>query len=253
MRSQFFAASTKNYLSSTVGYGRASVTATTPSTIYGTSDLYMCLYTFGSGHNSLPPTLYTPLVSQYEVVRVSGINITLAHRSRKFLTPVTYAAVGVPTLVTPRGQSTLHTEKVQPATFPRADSQRRAQGRRGIMNRSMTDAFSSIASLPTSTIGPDSVSTVEQAPAIEYLPHIKLLAFQDPPIPRAIALPTFPRTALDRALESARGETDVYIRGLLPETTDDKLKAWGSRFGKIQSSKAMLDSETGLCKRSVCR
>ncbi|KAF1821648.1 uncharacterized protein K489DRAFT_321694 [Dissoconium aciculare CBS 342.82] len=71
---------------------------------------------------------------------------------------------------------------------------------------------------------------------------------QEPVIPPAIPAPSSPLKPLDRALENQRGETNVYIRGLLPETTDEMLQVWGSRFGDIKSSKSIIDMQTGLCK-----
>lgn len=44
---------------------------------------------------------------------------------------------------------------------------------------------------------------------------------------------------------------DVYIRGLQPNTTDDMLYGLAKRFGDIESSKAIIDMTTGLCKGSV--
>ncbi|KAF2103567.1 hypothetical protein NA57DRAFT_26608, partial [Rhizodiscina lignyota] len=44
------------------------------------------------------------------------------------------------------------------------------------------------------------------------------------------------------------GETNVYIRGLMPETTDEMLESWGIRFGDIASHKAIIDHKTNLCK-----
>jgi hypothetical protein len=78
--------------------------------------------------------------------------------------------------------------------------------------------------------------------------HIQMLVARDPPIPRAIPAPSSPMKPLDRCLENKTGETNVYIRGLLPETTDDMLHVWGMRFGDIQSSKSIIDLKTGLCK-----
>lgn len=78
--------------------------------------------------------------------------------------------------------------------------------------------------------------------------QMQLLLSQDPPIPRAIPAPSSPIKPLDRSLENKHGETNVYIRGLMPETTDDMLHSWGARFGDIQSSKAIIDLKTNLCK-----
>lgn len=44
------------------------------------------------------------------------------------------------------------------------------------------------------------------------------------------------------------GITNVYIRGFLPETTDEMLHAYAARFGKIERCKAIVDLDTSLCK-----
>jgi hypothetical protein len=74
---------------------------------------------------------------------------------------------------------------------------------------------------------------------------------QEPAIPRAIPAPSSPIKPLDRCLENKNGETNVYIRGLLPETTDEMLHGWGGRFGDIQSSKSIIDHKTNQCKGRV--
>ena len=93
----------------------------------------------------------------------------------------------------------------------------------------------------------------QQLEQADVSPRLKLLMAQEPAIPRAIPAPSSPLKPLDRALENQRGETNVYIRGLLPETTDENLEAWGSRFGDIKSSKSIIDLNTGLCKGYACR
>ncbi|KAF2672181.1 hypothetical protein BT63DRAFT_476973 [Microthyrium microscopicum] len=77
---------------------------------------------------------------------------------------------------------------------------------------------------------------------------IQSLLKMEPPIPSAIPAPSSPVKPLDRCLENKNGETNVYIRGLLPETTDEMLQGWGKRFGDIQSSKSIIDHKTGTCK-----
>ncbi|KAI9728198.1 MAG: hypothetical protein M1828_004659 [Chrysothrix sp. TS-e1954] len=78
--------------------------------------------------------------------------------------------------------------------------------------------------------------------------HLQLLCQQDPPIPSAIPAPFSPMKPLDRALENPHGATNVYIRGLLPNTTDDMLYALAARFGDIISSKSIIDHTTSECK-----
>jgi len=77
---------------------------------------------------------------------------------------------------------------------------------------------------------------------------LQLLLLQEPAIPRAIPAPNSPVKPLDRCLENKMGETNVYIRGLLPETTDHTLLEWGGRFGDVASSKSIIDHKTTLCK-----
>ena len=102
-------------------------------------------------------------------------------------------------------------------------------------------------------MGPYGMAAPKQPEQTDVSPRLKLLMSQEPAIPRAIPAPSSPLKPLDRALENQRGETNVYIRGLLPETTDENLEAWGSRFGDIKSSKSIIDLNTGLCKGYICR
>jgi NADPH-ferrihemoprotein reductase len=82
------------------------------------------------------------------------------------------------------------------------------------------------------------------------LQDLDALTQQDPPIPRAVpAMWTNPSDlTLAKCLENREGITNVYIRGFLPETSDEMLHAYASRFGKIDRCKAIVDLETGLCK-----
>ncbi|KAF7591531.1 RNA binding motif, single stranded interacting protein 3 [Aspergillus hancockii] len=82
------------------------------------------------------------------------------------------------------------------------------------------------------------------------LQDLESLTQQDPPIPRAVpAMWTNPsEMTLAKCLENREGITNVYIRGFLPETTDETLYAYASRFGKIDRCKAIVDLDTGLCK-----
>ncbi|KAJ5120876.1 Nucleotide-binding alpha-beta plait [Penicillium bovifimosum] len=79
---------------------------------------------------------------------------------------------------------------------------------------------------------------------------LEALTQQDPAIPRAVpAMWTNPSDlTLAKCLENREGITNVYIRGFLPETTDEVLHAYAARFGKIDRCKAIVDLDTGLCK-----
>ncbi|KAJ5611296.1 hypothetical protein N7510_008015 [Penicillium lagena] len=79
---------------------------------------------------------------------------------------------------------------------------------------------------------------------------LEALTKQEPAIPRAVpAMWTNPsELTLAKCLENREGITNVYIRGFLPETTDEGLQAYAARFGKIERCKAIVDLDTGLCK-----
>jgi hypothetical protein len=154
----------------------------------------------------------------------------------------------MPTLITPRRGSVSSNEDHVPATpF-------HAYGYNGvaILDRSPSGVF-------TSNTTPSPSSYVQQYGALPAKPYanppipvqMQMLLNQEPAIPRAIPAPSSPAKPLDRCLENKNGETNVYIRGLLPETTDEMLQAWGTRFGDIASSKSIIDHKTGLCKGYV--
>ena len=76
------------------------------------------------------------------------------------------------------------------------------------------------------------------------------LVNRDPPIPRAVpALWTNQEElSLAKCLQNPEGITNVYIRGFMPDTTDEDLHCWASRFGEIESCKAIIEQDTGKCK-----
>lgn len=99
-----------------------------------------------------------------------------------------------------------------------------------------------------------------QQPCLQYqmmktptgyiIQDMEILTQQEPPIPRAIPAMWTNQSdlTLAKCLENREGITNVYIRGFPPETTDDMLHAYASRFGEIDRCKAILDLETGSCK-----
>jgi len=56
------------------------------------------------------------------------------------------------------------------------------------------------------------------------------------------------RGTLDKILDNREGTTNVYVRGLQPDTTDEFLYCYGRRFGDIESQKAIIDHSNGTCK-----
>ncbi|KAI0184429.1 RNA recognition domain-containing protein [Xylaria flabelliformis] len=75
---------------------------------------------------------------------------------------------------------------------------------------------------------------------------------RDPPIPTAVPAVFTPRKSM-KTLEQSLvnnipGNRNVYIRGLHPTTDDDLLLRYTERFGKVETSKAIIDTTTGACK-----
>ena len=85
------------------------------------------------------------------------------------------------------------------------------------------------------------------------------LTQRHPAIPRAIAAPfsvNNGRGTIEKSLVNTEGTTNVYIRGLHPNTTDEMLVGYGERFGEIYRdentgklmAKAIIENSTGDCK-----
>jgi len=228
-------------------YGGVSGAGTMATSMYGGTGQYMYPNSYG-GVNNQSPAMYSP-TGQY--MGPLGYGAYQQHDNSPLSqnwTPTTGAGVEVPTLVTPRRDSISSNENDQPATPSYANYGGYAQGGGVAINRSPSAVFTQGTPSPTSMIGPYGMAVSKHPEPVDVSPRIKLLVSRDPPIPRAIPAPSSPLKPLDRALENQRGETNVYIRGLLPETTDEMLEAWGARFGDIKSSKSILDLNTGLCK-----
>lgn len=77
------------------------------------------------------------------------------------------------------------------------------------------------------------------------------ITHQEPKIPRAIpAIHSFNdgRGTLDKIFDNPHAVTNVYIRGLPPNTTDAMLRQYGERFGLIEDAKSIIDHPTHTCK-----
>ncbi|KAL6161845.1 hypothetical protein ACJQWK_09050 [Exserohilum turcicum] len=157
----------------------------------------------------------------------------------------------IPSLMTPRRDSISSNENDNPGTPYGSGGIYRYGNNTAIMDRSPNALYTSSATpSPSQLTHPYQVmAPIQKQQAMPTLPpHLLALVHQEPPIPRAIPAPSSPHKPLDRSLENKTGETNVYIRGLLPETTDEMLHMWGKRFGDIQSSKSIIDLKTNLCK-----
>ena len=69
-----------------------------------------------------------------------------------------------------------------------------------------------------------------------------------PPVPAVHSGPDGGRGTLDKILDNRNGTTNVYIRGLQPNTTDEMLGGYGARFGPIISQKAIIEMSNNTCK-----
>lgn len=168
--------------------------------------------------------------------------------------PARLASGEMPSLMTPRRDSVSSNENDIPGTPYGSGGMYRYGAGATIMDRSPSAVYTSSATpSPSSLAHPYQIMApmAKQQAMPSLPPHLLALVHQEPPIPRAIPAPSSPHKPLDRSLENKTGETNVYIRGLLPETTDDMLQAWGKRFGDIQSSKSIIDMKSHLCKGYV--
>jgi hypothetical protein len=157
----------------------------------------------------------------------------------------------MPSLMTPRRDSVSSNENDIPGTPYGSGGIYRYGAGTAIMDRSPSAVYTNSATpSPSSLAHPYQLMApmAKQQSMPSLPPHLLALVHQEPPIPRAIPAPSSPHKPLDRSLENKTGETNVYIRGLLPETSDEMLQIWGQRFGDIQSSKSIIDVKTQLCK-----
>jgi hypothetical protein len=192
------------------------------------------------------PGLYTPMAAQY---------ITHGYHHQHDHSPMSqgwtpsHTTGEVPTLITPRRDSMSSNENDAPGTpsYPGYPSYHQPASI-AIMNRSPSGMYTQSSPSPTQVIAPYGMPMAKMVDNRSLSPGLQMLVQKEPPIPLAIPAPSSPLKPLDRALENIRGETNVYIRGLHPETTDEMLEDWGKRFGDIRSSKSIIDHNTGLCK-----
>lgn len=104
------------------------------------------------------------------------------------------------------------------------------------------------------TPSPEQVAMAGAAPKPAQPIDEDLLALlkQHPPIPDAVPAVFTPPThtkSIEQCLENRiHGNRNVYIRGLHPTTDDELLHRYASRFGKVEQSKAIIDTSTGACK-----
>lgn len=201
------------------------------------------------GHSSAmynPAGAFVPQYAQYGQAMMENSPMPAGWTSR-------VSSGDMPALMTPRRDSLSSNENDAPGTPYASGGMYRYGASTAIMDRSPNGIYTSSATPSPSQLAQYQLahSLQKQASLPQLPPSILQLLTQDPPIPRAIPAPSSPLKPLDRSLENKTGETNVYIRGLLPETTDEMLHAWGKRFGDIQSSKSIIDVKSSQCKGYV--
>lgn len=81
------------------------------------------------------------------------------------------------------------------------------------------------------------------------------LLAQEPAIPHAVPAVFTPqenmKTLEQSLVNPIPGNRNVYIRGLHPTTDDDTLYKYAERFGRVETSKAIIDTATCACKGYV--
>jgi len=197
---------------------------------------------FGNNGGMHPAAIYSPATGHYVA---NGYHNNSPMSSA--WTPMTTNGE-LPNLITPRRESVSSLENDTPSTPIYPGYPMMPPGGVTILNRSPSGAFTTSTPSPLQIMTNYSMS-MTKAPEVEAIsPRLKMIVTKEPAIPPAIPAPSSPLKPLDRALENVRGETNVYIRGLMPETSDAMLDNWGRRFGDIKSSKSIIDHGTGLCK-----
>ncbi|KAK5660216.1 hypothetical protein OQA88_12750 [Cercophora sp. LCS_1] len=109
--------------------------------------------------------------------------------------------------------------------------------------------------IPSSYTTPSPEQAVAPAPVTKIEPvdeELLALLKEQPAIPDAVPAVFTPPThvkSIEQCLENRiNGNRNVYIRGLHPTTDDELLLQYASRFGKVEQSKAIIDTATGACK-----
>lgn len=68
------------------------------------------------------------------------------------------------------------------------------------------------------------------------------------PVPAIHSGPDGGRGTLNKILDNRDGTTNVYVRGLQPDTSDQMLQGYGEKFGEVVSCKSIIDASSGHCK-----
>ncbi|GAB7356632.1 hypothetical protein MBLNU459_g7352t2 [Dothideomycetes sp. NU459] len=225
-------------------YANISLHSAIPSALWGANGqfIYAGNHSYPTSTHQQSPALYSPVTAPY-LTHGYAQHHDNSPNSQTW-TP-SHTTGDVPTLITPRRDSISSNENDVPGTP--SYSGYSYQGAVPI-SRSHSGMYTQSTPSPSQMASPYGLPMNKMPEKRSISPSLHMVLVKDPAIPQAIPAPSSPLKPLDRALENLRGETNVYIRGLHPETTDEMLESWGRRFGDIKSSKSIIDHSTGLCK-----
>lgn len=93
------------------------------------------------------------------------------------------------------------------------------------------------------------VNYIDASKPLRNSAYLKGLVRERPYIPNAVPYNSASEWRVDQSLTTTPGNRNVYIYGLSRYTTDKIFCAYVSRFGQVDSLKAMIDDTTGACTR----
>ncbi|KAI9891337.1 MAG: hypothetical protein M1814_002850 [Vezdaea aestivalis] len=104
-------------------------------------------------------------------------------------------------------------------------------------------ASSTPSPLSTASFGPLKALDSRFLPA-----NLSAILKQDPAIPEPTLAMGPKQLRMDDALFNPLAHSNVYIKGLSPDTTDEILEVWAKRFGDVHQTKAIIDTISKKCK-----
>ncbi|OAL40348.1 hypothetical protein AYO20_00084 [Fonsecaea nubica] len=136
-----------------------------------------------------------------------------------------------------------------------SSNEENASNNQNVALQGQSDYYNSMAYLSTTpasqhyVAGPIQPMKCQDNKSYEMV-NLDELVNRDPQIPRAVPAmwTNQEELSLAKCLQNPEGITNVYIRGFMPDTTDEDLERWASRFGEIESCKAIIEQDTGKCK-----
>lgn len=154
-----------------------------------------------------------------------------------------YSASGIASPVQHfHSQASPHVTAVPPPLDHRRNSYSSAESN----TAPQTPALSSTYVESTPSIAGDSSQGMPLSPASDRCLASKQRKFTIQPQFSATEMP--PSGAARNSLYNPSKTTNVYIRGLAPDTDDDKLFKLVDQYGHVVSHKAIMDKTTGFCK-----